>query len=112
MEINRRHLAAAGALAFGTLNLLQSASSAAEYADEAERLGPLRQLLHRVREQVGEDDVAERRRRRRPDAHAEQERGHHHGYDHGTRDATHGASSCEASGTSHRRDASPTTPLG
>jgi len=35
MEISRRHLAAAGALALGALNLLQSASSAAESADEA-----------------------------------------------------------------------------
>ena len=35
MEIGRRHLAAVGALAIGTLNLLQSASSAAESADEA-----------------------------------------------------------------------------
>jgi len=35
MEIGRRHLAAVGALALGTLNLLQSASSAAESADEA-----------------------------------------------------------------------------
>ena len=35
MEITRRHLAAAGALALGTVSLLQSASSAAESADQA-----------------------------------------------------------------------------
>jgi hypothetical protein len=34
MEITRRHLAAAGALALGTGSLLQSASSAAESADQ------------------------------------------------------------------------------
>jgi len=35
MEITRRHLAAAGALALGTLSLSQSPSSAAESADQA-----------------------------------------------------------------------------
>ena len=35
MEITRRHLAAAGALALGTLSLPQSPSSAAEPADQA-----------------------------------------------------------------------------
>jgi ketosteroid isomerase-like protein len=35
MEITRRHLAAAGALALGTASLLQSASSSAESADQA-----------------------------------------------------------------------------
>jgi len=35
MEITRRHLAAAGALALGTFSLSQSPSSAAESADQA-----------------------------------------------------------------------------
>ena len=35
MEITRRHLAAAGALALGTASLLRSASSSAESADQA-----------------------------------------------------------------------------
>jgi ketosteroid isomerase-like protein len=35
MEITRRHLAAVGAVAFGTGSLLQSTSSAAESADQA-----------------------------------------------------------------------------